>query len=381
MLQYLFLGFILPFFLSASIVYFWQFFLRKKEILDHPNHRSSHDIPTPRGGGIGIFLGFWISAFLFYYLVWWNHSFDGYSFSDFIKGKNEFFHFILLAVASGILFLAGLWDDFSSTRRRIRLSIQIIVALLLIIDQKDSIRLAIDSWLFTSHFDFQIYKLKFAIYGIAGFLLILGIVWTINLYNFMDGINGIAALQSIFLSIAFSYFIYYSNSYSSFLGLPLLIILTSSTFGFLIWNFPKALVFLGDGGSNFLGFMIVAIGLHSVLEGYLSFWSGLVLSSLFWMDASATILLRWLRKENIAEAHRSHLYQILSQRWKSHTKVSLLYTMINLFLLFPLAVCMQFYPQWQIAIFIIVSVTFLLFYFKLISNNSNNAKFNSNLKC
>jgi Fuc2NAc and GlcNAc transferase len=377
MLSYLFLAFILPFFLSASIVYFWQFFLRKKEILDHPNHRSSHDIPTPRGGGIGIFLGFWISAFLFYYLVWWNHSFDGYSFSDFIKGKNEFFHFILLAVASGILFLAGLWDDFSSTRRRIRLSIQIIVALLLIIDQKDSIHLAIDSWLFNLHSDFLIYKFQFVIYGITGCVLILGIVWTINLYNFMDGINGIAGLQSIFLSLAFSYFIYYSNSYSSFLGLPLLIILSFSTFGFLIWNFPKALVFLGDGGSNFLGFMIVAIGLHSVLEGYLSFWSGLVLSSLFWMDASATILLRWLRKENIAEAHRSHLYQILSQRWKSHTKVSLLYTLINLFILFPLVICMQKYPNLQIPIFFLVLIFYLLFYGYLISRFSIKPKFNT----
>ncbi len=272
--------------------------------LDIPNDRSSHVTPTPRGGGLAISVV--VSAAI---VVLWL-----------------FGHVSTLApmacVAGGVLVaVVGHIDDRRGLGPKLRLLVHAAAAALLVVA---CARVSNLSVFFPS------------IPAAATVtLLMLGIVWSINSFNFMDGIDGFAGSQAIFVAGAAAGLAYASNGESEWISIAL--VLTGASAGFLAWNWPPARIFMGDVGSGFLGYWLaaLAIGLH-LSEG-LSFWAYVILASMFLADSTITLVRRILRGERWAEAHRSHAYQILSRKWTSHKKVTLLLWTINLFVLTPLA--------------------------------------------
>lgn len=361
--------------LSTCLVYFWQKFLRKKQILDHPNHRSSHVLPTPRSGGLGIFFAFWLTTLLLVFLpesLVFNASNSEFSLRNL---QSDFVSLPLLFLSSVMLFTVGLVDDFTPTSRRTRLITQLVASGIFLGSIHSKLVLVGNDYLekfshiLGSNFFAEAGYFHTVLISIGFFVLLFGIVWFINLYNFMDGLNGIATLEAIFLLSGIAFFSFQSiltneSPATSFL-IPGSLVLISSCLGFLIWNFPTARVFLGDSGSNLIGFLISAFGLWAVLLGYISIFTCLLLSSLFWLDATLTLFLRWSKGEKITEAHRSHLYQVLSRKWSSHTKVVNLYILINLVILFPMALISQKFLNLGFYLLLINILIYSIFYFSI----------------
>jgi Fuc2NAc and GlcNAc transferase len=160
------------------------------------------------------------------------------------------------------------------------------------------------------------------------------LVWLLNLYNFMDGIDGIAGVEAISVALSGS-LLYFSIGEKAYIWPP--IILSFAVFGFLLWNFPRARIFMGDAGSGFLGIML---GLLSIQAAWIKpelFWCWLILLSVFVSDATCTLLRRLLRGDKIYEAHRSHAYQWASRKFSSHKVVTLAVAAINIVWLLPCA--------------------------------------------
>lgn len=161
------------------------------------------------------------------------------------------------------------------------------------------------------------------------------LVWLLNLTNFMDGIDGIAGVEAITVCLggALLYLIIVPGSTQWFTPL----VLASATLGFLVWNWPPAKIFMGDGGSGFLGLMLAALSLQAAWVAPTLFWSWLIMLGVFIVDATVTLVLRVARGERFYEAHRSHAYQHAAQKVGAHLPVIVVVGTINLGWLFPLA--------------------------------------------
>lgn len=160
-------------------------------------------------------------------------------------------------------------------------------------------------------------------------------IWSINLFNFMDGIDGIAASQAIFVTGASAALVLYGGHSE----LATLLLLTAGACaGFLPWNWAPAKIFMGDIGSGFLGFWLWSLALVLHVEHALSIWTSIILGSVFIADATATLLVRVAARKRWYEAHRSHAYQHLSRQLRSHAKVTALVWAINGAVVLPLAV-------------------------------------------
>jgi Fuc2NAc and GlcNAc transferase len=161
------------------------------------------------------------------------------------------------------------------------------------------------------------------------------LVWLLNLYNFMDGIDGLASIEAITVCLGGALlYLLESETIGQWVS-PALLAVTVA--GFLVWNFPPARIFMGDAGSGFLG---IVLGLFSVQAAWIApqfFWSWLILLGVFIVDSTWTLFRRFLRGEKIYEAHRSHAYQYASRYYGSHKRVSLVIGLINLCWLTPLA--------------------------------------------
>ena len=164
----------------------------------------------------------------------------------------------------------------------------------------------------------------------------LGVVWLINLYNFMDGIDGLAAGEAVVVCLLMASLHYLVGDDWFSAGLtPLLGI---SAAGFLCWNFPPARIFMGDGGSGFLGLMLASLMLLDATSAPQFLWAWLVMLGVFVVDATWTLLNRYRLKCRLSEAHRTHGYQYLARRWQSHRKVTLAALLVNCLWLAPIAV-------------------------------------------
>jgi Fuc2NAc and GlcNAc transferase len=158
----------------------------------------------------------------------------------------------------------------------------------------------------------------------------------------MDGIDGIAAAQAVFVTTA-------AALLSWLAGHPelsaLLLYLTAACAGFLVWNWPPAKIFMGNAGSGFLGFTLAVLALYSMAQMMLPIWTWLILMAAFLVDATATVVRRLLRGEDVFRAHRSHAYQWWAQRLGSHAKVTVAFALINVFWLLPLALAATFHRR------------------------------------
>jgi UDP-N-acetylmuramyl pentapeptide phosphotransferase/UDP-N-acetylglucosamine-1-phosphate transferase len=286
---YLFLAGILSFILT----YFTRKVAIKKAIIDMPNERSSHTIPTPRGGGIAIALTWFLSVSFLFYI-------------GSIESK------LFLALISGLLLsIISLLDDIYTLKNKPRLLIQVLVAGLGLYFVGGFNQVDLGFVVITNSY-------------ILNFLAFISIVWFINLFNFIDGIDGYASSQSIFV-VASLYF---------FTGESFLLFLMMAIVGFLPWNWDKAKIFMGDVGSTLLGYTIVILLFYFHDKVQLSIFEGLIITSLFWFDATYTLIRRFINKENIGQAHRKHAYQRMVQYGFSHQKTVLFGMGINLILFF-----------------------------------------------
>lgn len=275
-----------------------------RRLMDVPNARSSHSVPTPRGGGVAIVISFLVALpvlSLLEVLPWmlcWALLGSG------------------LCVA-----VVGFLDDHGHIAARWRLLAHFGAAswALAYVGGLPSIQL----------FGFQVQL------GLLGHLIAaLYLVWLLNLYNFMDGIDGIASVEAISACLGAA-LLYWYLGYTELAVAPALLAISVS--GFLYWNFPPARIFMGDAGSGFLGISLGVLSLQAAWAAPQFLWSWLILLGVFIVDATWTLFRRLLRGEKVYEAHRSHAYQFASRRVGRHLPVTLAVTAINLFWLLPLA--------------------------------------------
>jgi Fuc2NAc and GlcNAc transferase len=188
--------------------------------------------------------------------------------------------------------------------------------------------------------------------------LLLVMVWWINLFNFMDGIDGLAGMQAIFMLLAGAVLLVLLRP--AVLADPLIIwmlCVAGGTAGFMFLNWPPAKIFMGDVGSVYLAFMLLSFGLLSIRTVMVSVPMGLsmwaILGATFATDATITLITRMLTIKKWHLAHRAHLYQRLSRKLGSHRPVTLLYLAVNLFWLLPLAYLCTRNPQWSVALAVV----------------------------
>jgi Fuc2NAc and GlcNAc transferase len=157
----------------------------------------------------------------------------------------------------------------------------------------------------------------FLIYPFA----IIGMVWFINLFNFMDGVDGFASLEAITICLVLFFLT----------GSIINLILLACVSGFLFWNWPKSRIFMGDVGSTQLGFILIVLGIYFHNTYKFSILNWIMLSSPFWFDATLTLFRRWRNSEKLSVAHKKHAYQRIVQAGFSHLKVNIWLIIINLF--------------------------------------------------
>lgn len=165
------------------------------------------------------------------------------------------------------------------------------------------------------------------------------IIWFINLYNFLDGINGYAGSEAVFLALAG--FLLFGGEH--------FLVLAVAVLGFLVWNYNKAKIFMGDVGSTLLGYNVAIFTIYYANQDSSDLWVWVVLFGVFWFDATLTLLRRKLNGEKLSQAHKKHAYQRLTQTGWSHYKVTnysiglnlvlfcVVYFISNIFVAFVLA--------------------------------------------
>jgi UDP-N-acetylmuramyl pentapeptide phosphotransferase/UDP-N-acetylglucosamine-1-phosphate transferase len=147
---------------------------------------------------------------------------------------------------------------------------------------------------------------------------LLGIIWMVNLYNFMDGMDGFAASMAIIGLGSLSLAALSAGATTYPLAGALVVVAVA---GFAVWNLPPARIFMGDIGSTFLGLLAAVFGLAGIAAGYFPLWVPALVFSPFWVDATYTLAKRIARREAFWQAHRSHFYQRLVLKTGSHRRV------------------------------------------------------------
>nr|WP_314490222.1 glycosyltransferase family 4 protein [uncultured Pseudomonas sp.] len=281
-----------------------------RSLMDIPNARSSHTVPTPRGGGVAIVLTFLPALLALWQQGWATGS-----------------QVLALGGAGLLVAIVGFVDDHGHIPARWRLLGHFAAALGLLIGLGGAPSLTVagipvhSAWLLLP-------------------LLAVYLVWLLNLYNFMDGIDGIAGLEALSACAAMCV-VYAMGGHSQAMAAPLL--LAAAVLGFLVWNFPPAKIFMGDAGSGFLGLTLGGLSLQGAwLDGHY-FWAWVIVLGVFIVDATVTLLRRLLAGEKVYEAHRSHAYQHAARRFGRHLPVTLCTAAVTLCWLLPMALCVTWF--------------------------------------
>ena len=293
---------VICFTLSLAGTYGLKKLFLRYQVVDLPGERRSHTTPTPRGGGMAIVVTF----LLVFLLVGMFLPFE----------RNIFWGLLLGGAAISAL---GFVDDLYTLSRTPRILAWIGITALSVVF---GISLRSITLPFLGTIQFGLLS------PLVTFLWLIGVT---NFFNFMDGINGLAGLEALLVAGFLAGIAYWTgNNFIFVAGL----IVFASALGFLPHNFPKAKIFMGDGGSNFLGYVFAAltiIGSQSP-ENPIPFLVPTILLFMFLLDAASTLLKRLPRGKDWLEPHRDHLYQRLIKLGYTHTQVTLAYSAINLFL-------------------------------------------------
>lgn len=273
----------------------FTFYIRKiaieKSLVDIPTDRSSHTTPTPHGGGIAI-------------AITW---FVGISYLFYINDIDSSLYFALLVGIA--ISVVSYFDDLFELSAKIRLLAQALVAI------------------FGIYFLGGLEEINLFVYSIenqfiTNIFAFLTIVWFINLYNFLDGIDGYAGSEAVFLGLVG--FLLFGGSH--------FLVLIFSVLGFLVWNWHKAKIFMGDVGSTLLGYNVAIFTIYYSNIESSNLWVWIILFGLFWFDATLTLLRRYKNKEKLSQAHKKHAYQRLTQSGWAHDKVVVFSVIVNIVL-------------------------------------------------
>ncbi|WP_151950601.1 MraY family glycosyltransferase [Aliarcobacter butzleri] len=294
--------------ISFLLTYFIKNYMIKKSLVASVNERSSHTVPTPHGGGIAIAITWFIGLFYLYFIG---------------QIENNLFYALLFGA---VISIVSFFDDIYELSPKSRLIIQSIVA--------------IGGLYFLGGFEtltFGIFDIQNSIFtSIFAFFMI---IWFINLYNFLDGINGYAGSEAVFLAVA-GFILFGGNHF---------LVLAVAVLGFLYWNWNKAKIFMGDVGSTLLGYNVAIFTIYYANQEPTNFWIWIILFGVYWFDATLTLIRRKLNKERLSQAHKKHAYQRLTQAGWSHYKVTnysiglnillfaIVYFISNIFVAFLLA--------------------------------------------
>lgn len=301
--------------LSFLLTYFIKNYMIKKSLVASVNERSLHTVPTPHGGGIAISITWFVGLFYLYFMGEIN--------------SNLFYALLFGAVISIVSF----FDDIYELSPELRLFVQAFVA--------------IAGLYFLGGFEtltFGLFDIQNPVFtNIFAFFLI---IWFINLYNFLDGINGYAGSEAIFLTLA-GFILFDGNHF---------LVLAVAVLGFLFWNWNKAKIFMGDVGSTLLGYNIAIFTIYYANLDASNFWIWIILFGTFWFDATLTLIRRKLNKEKLSQAHKKHGYQRLTQAGWSHYKVTNYSIGLNLILFFIVYFISNIFVAFIFAIILLVFV-------------------------
>ena len=286
--------------------------LRDHALLDQPIERSAHTVATPRGGGLAIVtsLTLWIAGLQ-------------------LMGLLSISELLILLCAIPVA-VTGFIDDFRGLPVRARLPVHLMVAVTALV-------------LLGAPPLPTLLGLPVMVQSV---LLIIALVWMLNLYNFMDGIDAIAAAQCLFVSAGAAILLFDHHAGLAWVCIGLFVV----TLGFLTVNLPPAKLFMGDVGSTFLGFFIGLLALVTHYQEILPIWVWPLLMGTFVADTTYTLIVRAIAGHKVTEGHSTHAFQRLSRRFQSHGPVVLIYMGINIVWLFPLAWLTTLYPQYGVLI-------------------------------
>jgi UDP-N-acetylmuramyl pentapeptide phosphotransferase/UDP-N-acetylglucosamine-1-phosphate transferase len=262
--------------------------IRRLNIVDLPNDRSSHALPTPRSGGIAIVAGI-------------------------VAGIAVAGHMSALAtivIVALVIAAVGLWDDVRGSSAALRLVLQLVAAFVVA--------------LFAGVMLETIESLPLAWAAVP--VTVFWIVGVTNAYNFMDGVNGIASVEAIVCGVVLAVLF---DGRGDAAGVALALAIAASAAGFLPWNFPKARIFMGDVSSGTLGFLIAVLVIRYATDGGSVIAAALPLLP-FLADTAITLVRRAIRRERLMSAHRSHFYQRFNALVGSHTAVTALWGVLAL---------------------------------------------------
>lgn len=274
---------------SVLLTGFVRAYALRHDLLDTPNERSSHTHPTPHGGGLGVLAA----------------SILGVA-AGVALGFIEFHDALTLSVGMAALGIVGWLDDTRGTLAGVRLVVQVAVAF----------------WTLYMFGGLPVIRIGTATFnvGAAGYVLgVLGIVWSINLYNFMDGIDGFAGSQAaIIFGTASLLFLYRGNTSLAAVAA----IFAAASLGFLAWNWPPAKIFMGDVGSGAIGYLVCGLAIASENRRSVPLFVFAILGAIFIADSTVTLVRRVKRGNRKIEAHRDHAYQRLARAFGSHRPVT-----------------------------------------------------------
>lgn len=283
-------------------------YAHRRRLIDEPGLRRSHSTPTPRGGGIGIVVAVLVAACI----------------PALLRPPTSIGAVVTLTIAIVIVAAVGWIDDHRGLSARARFAAHCIAALIFLTPVVAAVALSPEA--VEEHFATSV-----STAWISLVLVALGIVWFVNLHNFMDGIDGILAAQTIFVLAVLAFLCRH-------VGEPhagQILVFAAAAAGFLPFNFPRARVFMGDVGSGVIGLLIAVAVLWQMSAPDTALASGIVLCSAFVTDATCTLVSRIARGRRWYSAHREHLYQWLVRSGFSHAGVVALYMGWNLVIALP----------------------------------------------
>ena len=310
-------------------IYLYKKIALRAGIIANKNTRTLHTDPVPLGGGIVFSSVFVLSILLFWFL--------GEVSIDIVK------IFFFGAAAAAIF---GFIDDLKNIKASIKLIFQIFLS----------------GW--------TIYCLEGGLIFVSpsipivvSFLLTLFLlVWVINAYNFMDGIDGMAISGATFVSLILAMVVLITNGELEFFLIFLLLL--SCTGAFLVFNWPAASIFMGDAGSIFLGYFFGSMILITITSGDISMWAWIIAFGYFFGDTTMTQVMRVILVKKWYLAHRSHAYQNLARITNSHFRITAGVTAYHLIWIFPLMIWSALHPEMEIFAAILAIVPSLLFTYK-----------------
>ena len=308
-------------------------FSRYSLFIDKPNNRSMHSNPVPTAGGIGML------ATYILYITALHNIYD-------VNNNVIFFLFVsLLPIA-----IVCIIDDFKEINIFVRLLAQFFSALLIIYYFQIS-----DDGNFRNYLNQEFFL-----------IIILSIIlsmWLMNLYNFMDGIDGYAVSECIFVSFSSALIIYLNNE-DSILSLYL-VGLGLSSIGILVRNWHPAKIFMGDTGSVSIGFFFSFFIFYSASESMISIYTWLILLSIFISDSTYTLFVRIVTKKNITQPHLTHAFHLLASNKNSQVFVTKRMIILNIFWVLPMAVFSNFYMNYNVVITFIAYVPMVVYLIKI----------------